>query len=95
MTINCFHVKHFHQIIAPGHTNPDEAKKCVHNVIKAHARVYHLYDRVFRPNQGGKMGIGLLAIWHEAKNPGNSGQDRLADYVTDMTVNVLQIRERS
>ncbi|OXA47202.1 Lactase-phlorizin hydrolase [Folsomia candida] len=72
-------------IIAPGHTNPDEAKKCVHNVIKAHARVYHLYDRVFRPNQGGKMGIGLLAIWHEAKNPGNSGQDRLADYVTDMT----------
>lgn len=34
-----------------------------HNVLRAHAKVYRLYDRVYRPQQGGKLnGIILLYI---------------------------------
>lgn len=30
---------------------------CMHNVLKAHAKVYHMYDEEFRPTQKGKIGI--------------------------------------
>nr|XP_023022477.1 myrosinase 1-like isoform X2 [Leptinotarsa decemlineata] len=31
--------------------------ECNHNVIKAHARAWHIYDEEFRSKQGGKIGI--------------------------------------
>ncbi|XP_023022476.2 myrosinase 1 isoform X1 [Leptinotarsa decemlineata] len=31
--------------------------ECNHNVIKAHARAWHIYDKEFRSKQGGKIGI--------------------------------------
>ncbi|XP_023723771.1 myrosinase 1-like isoform X2 [Cryptotermes secundus] len=36
-----------------------------HTVIHAHARVYHLYDQVFRSRQRGKVGIALNINWCE------------------------------
>lgn len=32
---------------------------CAHNQLKAHATVYHIYDKQFRPLQKGRVGISL------------------------------------
>ncbi|KAF2903156.1 hypothetical protein ILUMI_03026, partial [Ignelater luminosus] len=42
---------------------------CTHNLIKAHAQVYHLYNEVFRPTQKGRIGIVIECGWAE---PGSS-----------------------
>ena len=36
---------------------------CGHNTLKAHARAYHIYDKEFRPQQKGKIGI-ILTCFH-------------------------------
>ncbi|XP_063974634.1 myrosinase 1-like [Diachasmimorpha longicaudata] len=40
---------------------PDTAYRnrylCGHNILKAHARAYHIYDEEFRPHQQGKIGL--------------------------------------
>ncbi|XP_077302259.1 myrosinase 1-like [Arctopsyche grandis] len=41
---------------------------CAHNLIKAHAMAYHLYDDVYRPLQGGRIGWTLNSNWHEPAN---------------------------
>ncbi|GBP62350.1 Myrosinase 1 [Eumeta japonica] len=46
---------------------------CTHNLLKAHAKVYHLYDREYRPLFGGKIGIALDSNWAEPKT--NSSRD--------------------
>ncbi|KAF2886264.1 hypothetical protein ILUMI_19907, partial [Ignelater luminosus] len=38
---------------------------CAHNLIRAHARAYHLYDQKFRPKQNGNISITLDAAWSE------------------------------
>jgi len=49
--------------------NPPERQYiCAHNVIKAHARAYRIYDTEFRPNQNGQMGITLHYDWAEPRN---------------------------
>lgn len=35
---------------------------CAHNLLKAHAKVYHLYNRQYRPLYGGKRFIGILTF---------------------------------
>lgn len=35
---------------------------CVHNVIKAHAKVWHIYNREFRSSQKGERGIWCIMI---------------------------------
>lgn len=30
---------------------------CGHNMLKAHAKTYHMYNQLFRAQQGGKIGI--------------------------------------
>lgn len=42
---------------------------CVHNALKAHAKVYHLYDKKYRPTQHGKLGIVALCPGLFPKNP--------------------------
>ncbi|XP_049870133.1 myrosinase 1-like [Pectinophora gossypiella] len=45
---------------------------CTHYMLLAHARVYHLYDREYRPKQKGKIGITLDAFWaepHDSSKP--------------------------
>ncbi|KAF2887266.1 hypothetical protein ILUMI_18907, partial [Ignelater luminosus] len=38
---------------------------CAHNLIKAHARAYHLYDKKFRSKQNGNISIAIDAFWTE------------------------------
>jgi len=48
---------------------PVEPYICGHNVVKAHALAYHVYDKEFRPSQKGQLGITLNCDWPEAKDP--------------------------
>lgn len=41
---------------------------CAHNVVKAHALSWRIYDEEFRPAQNGEMGITLNCDFSEAKN---------------------------
>ncbi|CAH1111465.1 unnamed protein product [Psylliodes chrysocephalus] len=38
---------------------------CTHNVIKAHAKAWHLYDDEFRNKQKGRVGIVIDTFWME------------------------------
>ncbi|XP_056630382.1 lactase/phlorizin hydrolase-like [Diorhabda sublineata] len=38
---------------------------CVHNVLKAHAKVWHVYNDQFRENQKGHVGITIDTQWAE------------------------------
>nr|XP_022342919.1 uncharacterized protein LOC111136393 isoform X1 [Crassostrea virginica] len=40
-----------------------------HNIIKAHAEAYHIYDTMYRRYQGGKVGITLNVGWAEPEDP--------------------------
>lgn len=48
-------------------------------ILKAHARVYHMYDKEFRSCQGGKVGIALHTFWYEPRN--DTKQDHEASTV--------------
>ena len=42
-----------------------------HNLIKAHAEVWHLYNDVYRARQGGIISITISSDWAEPRNPSN------------------------
>ncbi|XP_016842778.1 myrosinase 1-like [Nasonia vitripennis] len=44
------------------------AYQCVHNMLKAHAIAYHIYDREFRSQQNGKIGIIMPCFQHYSKD---------------------------
>ncbi|ESO98170.1 hypothetical protein LOTGIDRAFT_239074 [Lottia gigantea] len=46
----------------------DELYRAVHNIIKAHVRVYHMYQREFKHEQKGSVGIALNGDWFEPYN---------------------------
>ncbi|XP_025830276.1 myrosinase 1-like [Agrilus planipennis] len=41
---------------------------CGHNLLKAHAAVYRLYNTTYKPKYKGKIGISISAEWLEANN---------------------------
>lgn len=43
---------------------------CTHTVIKSHARVYHLYDKEFKEEQGGLVGMVIDSSWIEPSSDG-------------------------
>ena len=49
---------------------------CIHNVLKAHARAYHIYDEEFRAQQNGKVGItlGCSQFYPKNKNDNTSAE---------------------
>ncbi|XP_064620975.1 lactase/phlorizin hydrolase-like [Lineus longissimus] len=54
---------------APGQWGPgDKVYTVGHNLIKAHAKVWHTYDQMFRSTQNGKIGITLNTGWSEPKS---------------------------
>ncbi|XP_035711525.1 lactase-like protein isoform X3 [Folsomia candida] len=65
---------------APGHKNINEALNSARNIVKSHAKVYRLYDRVFRLHQGGKVGMALFSYWLEPKDPQNPAHRKIAEY---------------
>ncbi|XP_043502945.1 myrosinase 1-like [Polistes fuscatus] len=40
---------------------------CMHNILKAHAKVYHMYDKEFRPQQKGLISISMSSLGFYAK----------------------------
>ncbi|XP_062874780.1 beta-klotho [Trichomycterus rosablanca] len=51
---------------APGVTgDPADPFIVAHNLIRAHAESWHLYDRTFRPRQRGRVSITLASHWVE------------------------------
>uniref|UniRef100_A0A8C6N6K6 beta-glucosidase n=1 Tax=Melopsittacus undulatus TaxID=13146 RepID=A0A8C6N6K6_MELUD len=42
-----------------------------HNLIKAHAEVWHLYNKTYRAKQGGLISITINSDWAEPRNPHN------------------------
>ncbi len=47
---------------------PKKPYICAHNVVKAHAKAWRIYDDEYRSTQQGKMGITLNCDWSEPKN---------------------------
>ncbi|XP_056632045.1 myrosinase 1-like [Diorhabda sublineata] len=61
---------------APGIKSPGVGEYlCIHNVIKAHATAWHIYDEEFRKHQKGKVGIVIDSNWWE---PYNETEDKEA-----------------
>ncbi|XP_047022734.1 myrosinase 1-like [Helicoverpa zea] len=55
---------------------------CTHYTLLAHARVYRLYEREFKPYQKGKVSITLDAFWADPKDPNNPNDVQAAkDYL--------------
>ncbi|XP_062870862.1 klotho [Trichomycterus rosablanca] len=51
-------------VVAPGIKNhPDLPFKVGHNLIKAHAAAWHVYNEHYRAHQGGKVSIALASHW--------------------------------
>ncbi|XP_077303899.1 lactase/phlorizin hydrolase-like isoform X2 [Lithobates pipiens] len=62
---------HGYGTAAPGiNTRPGHAPYIVgHNLIKAHAEAWHLYNTTYRPKQGGVISITISSDWAEPRNP--------------------------
>ncbi|XP_055010701.1 lactase-like a [Boleophthalmus pectinirostris] len=55
------------------------AYKAAHNIIKAHAKVWHTYDTQWRSKQKGMVGISLTADWGEPVDSTNQRDIEAAD----------------
>ncbi|XP_018335102.1 myrosinase 1-like [Agrilus planipennis] len=49
---------------------------CGKTLLMAHAKTYHLYDKMFRPQQEGKIGISVNSPWYEPQT--DSIDDKIA-----------------
>nr|XP_003478769.1 lactase-phlorizin hydrolase [Cavia porcellus] len=60
-------------VAAPGISNrPGTAPYIAgHNLLKAHAEAWHLYNDVYRASQGGTISISINSDWAEPRNPSN------------------------
>ncbi|KAL2712920.1 myrosinase 1 [Vespula squamosa] len=51
---------------------------CMHNALKAHAKVYHMYDKEFRSEQKGLISIVISSSAYIAKNESNLEAEDIA-----------------
>ncbi|XP_069838750.1 lactase/phlorizin hydrolase-like [Dendropsophus ebraccatus] len=57
---------------APMVSDPGIASSQVtHNIVKAHAKAWHVYNDKYRASQKGQVGISLNSDWAEPKDPTN------------------------
>ncbi|XP_061648558.1 lactase/phlorizin hydrolase-like isoform X2 [Phyllopteryx taeniolatus] len=55
--------------IPPNVRKPGSAPyRVAHNLIKAHAKAYHIYDEKYRKSQGGQVSLALNSDWVEPKD---------------------------
>jgi beta-galactosidase len=52
-------------VFSPGKTSDSLPYLAGHHLLLAHAKAYHVYDKEFRPNQKGKIGITNNCDWRE------------------------------
>ncbi|KAK6184280.1 hypothetical protein SNE40_006780 [Patella caerulea] len=58
--------------LPPYHGNrTNDMYKAMHNMIKAHARVYHMYQKDFKRRQQGKVGLIVRNDWYIPKDSNN------------------------
>lgn len=60
-----------------------------HNLLKAHAKVWHLYDKEFRTSQKGKISIALQADWVEPACPFSRNDQEVADRILEFDIGWL------
>ncbi|XP_055006534.1 lactase/phlorizin hydrolase-like [Boleophthalmus pectinirostris] len=61
------------------------AFQATHNLLKAHAEAWHLYDQRYRATQRGEVGIALNSDWAQALDPNNpEDQDAAQRYLQMM-----------
>lgn len=59
-------------MFAPGIREMSESPYvCIHNVLKAHARAYRIYEEEFKDEQKGQIGITIDSEWLEPADPNN------------------------
>ncbi|KAM6421692.1 lactase/phlorizin hydrolase [Rhynochetos jubatus] len=64
----------------PGITDPGVASyKVAHTILKAHAKVWHLYNDKYRSQQLGKVGLVLNSDWAEPKTSSNPEDVRASE----------------
>lgn len=75
--------------ISPQNLHPGTGGyKCAHNVLRAHAKVYRLYEQKYKPTQNGKIGMVIDESWMEPAS--NSTEDiEAAERASLMTVGFL------
>lgn len=68
-------------VFAPGDASaPGETPYVTaHNLLKAHARAFRLYDAKYRANQGGMLGMTMSTEWAEPKDINNPDDVAAAD----------------
>ncbi|XP_072377281.1 myrosinase 1-like [Diabrotica undecimpunctata] len=55
-------------VVAPGRkTSGIGEYLCAHNVIRAHAKVFHKYKENYNPTKKGLIGISLVTAWNDPK----------------------------
>ncbi|NWU93151.1 LPH hydrolase, partial [Upupa epops] len=64
----------------PGIADPGVASyKVAHTILKAHAKVWHLYNDKYRSQHLGKVGLVLNSDWAEPKTPTNPDDVRASE----------------
>lgn len=61
----------------------------VHNLLKAHAKSWHLYDKQFRTTQKGKISIAFHADWIEPACPFSKKDENAASRVLEFEIGQL------
>ncbi|CAG4992208.1 unnamed protein product [Parnassius apollo] len=62
---------------------------CAHYLLLGHSRVYHLYDKKFRPHQKGKIGLTLDAFWAVPKDKSNHSDVLAAERYLQMRLGIF------
>ena len=67
---------------------------CVHNVMKAHARAYRIYEKEFKPKQKGEVGFLVNSSGYMPKNPGDMLSVEVAfQFNTGWTLNPIYFKD--
>ncbi|XP_046610449.1 myrosinase 1-like isoform X1 [Neodiprion virginianus] len=61
-------------VFSPGDTIPDYVGYylCIHNILKAHATTYHMYNDEFRPYQHGRIGLNNICDGYYPDTPNDT-----------------------
>jgi beta-glucosidase/6-phospho-beta-glucosidase/beta-galactosidase len=74
---------------APGIKEPLEAPyKVVHTMLKCHALAYGIYQREFKDQQQGKIGLSIDSSNYSARNPEAKGDIEAADKCYQFRVSI-------